>query len=68
MLIYCPKCQQGYDVGEDLIPEEGRRLRCSSCGEVFKYDRSGETSVVKRRPRCGQYGGNRGSGGSQNSG
>lgn len=50
MLIYCPKCQQGYDVGEDLIPEEGRRLRCSSCGEVFKYDRSGETAVVKMRP------------------
>lgn len=46
MLIYCPKCRQGYNVEETLIPDEGRKLRCSSCGEVFKFGRDGETAVV----------------------
>ncbi len=50
MLIYCPKCRQGYNVGEDLIPEEGRKLRCSKCGEVFRYDRRGEVEAVKNPP------------------
>lgn len=50
MLIYCPKCRQGYNVGEDLIPEEGRKLRCSKCGEVFRYDRRGEVETVKVPP------------------
>lgn len=50
MLIYCPKCRQGYNVGEDLIPEEGRKLRCSKCGEVFRYDRRGEVEAVKMPP------------------
>lgn len=36
----------GYDVDEALIPEEGRRLRCSNCLEVFKFDRSGMSESV----------------------
>lgn len=47
MLIYCPKCKQGYDVEESLIPEEGRKLRCGSCGEIFRFDRTGETAAVE---------------------
>ena len=46
MHIYCPKCHMGYEVDENLIPEEGRRLRCSNCSEVFKFDRSGISESV----------------------
>lgn len=46
MHIYCPKCHAGYDVDESLIPEEGRRLRCSNCREVFRFDRSGMSESV----------------------
>ena len=46
MHIYCPKCHMGYEVDEALIPEEGRRLRCSNCSEVFKFDRSGISESV----------------------
>ena len=35
MLIYCPECNACYDVDEFLLPDKGKKLRCSSCGEVF---------------------------------
>ena len=46
MLIYCPQCKSGYDVDDALIPEEGRRLHCSSCGAIFRFDRSGASETV----------------------
>lgn len=35
MRIYCPKCKVGYEVDMDLIPQEGKKLRCSYCAHVF---------------------------------
>lgn len=35
MIIYCPKCNAGYEINQCLIPQEGRKLRCSSCGDTF---------------------------------
>lgn len=35
MLIKCPKCNTSYDVGSALIPEGGKKVRCSQCGEVW---------------------------------
>ena len=35
MLINCPNCNASYEVNPDVIPENGRKLRCSNCGEVF---------------------------------
>lgn len=34
--IYCPKCHTGYEIDENLIPEDGKKLRCSYCNQVFK--------------------------------
>ena len=34
--IYCPKCRTGYEIDENLIPEDGKKLRCSYCNQVFK--------------------------------
>ncbi len=31
MRIACPNCSAYFDVPEDAIPEEGRKLRCSQC-------------------------------------
>ena len=54
MRIYCPKCRMGYEVEASLIPEEGRRLRCGNCGEIFRFDRSGmsrsESAPAEPRP------------------
>ena len=46
MLIYCPKCNSCYDVNEDLIPENGRKLRCSNCKEIFHFDKTGASESV----------------------
>lgn len=36
MLIYCPKCKTGYEIDADVVPPQGRRLRCAVCQKVFK--------------------------------
>ena len=36
MLIKCPKCQVIYELGDSLVPPSGLKMRCNSCGEVFK--------------------------------
>lgn len=35
MLIRCPNCKVSYDVGTAAIPEEGKKVRCSQCGETW---------------------------------
>ena len=36
MRIYCPDCKTGYEVNPDLIPESGKKVRCSGCHCVFR--------------------------------
>ena len=36
MLIYCPKCKTGYEIEAEVVPEQGRNLRCAVCKKVFK--------------------------------
>ncbi len=36
MLIKCPKCQVTYELADDVVPQNGLKMRCHSCGEVFK--------------------------------
>lgn len=35
MRIYCPECKAGYEINPDLIPENGKKVRCSGCKCVF---------------------------------
>lgn len=35
MRIYCPECYSCYEVDEALLPDKGKKLRCSLCGEIF---------------------------------
>ncbi|MBO4294550.1 MAG: zinc-ribbon domain-containing protein [Alphaproteobacteria bacterium] len=36
MLIKCPKCQATYKIENIKIPENGIKMRCHACSEVFK--------------------------------
>lgn len=35
MLVSCPKCKVSYAIEADRIPENGRKLRCAKCGEIW---------------------------------
>lgn len=35
MLVSCPKCKVSYTIEPELIPEDGKKLRCAKCGEVW---------------------------------
>lgn len=35
MQIYCPKCKTGYAINAEVVPEKGRKLRCSVCEKIF---------------------------------
>lgn len=35
MLVSCPKCKVSYAIEVDKIPENGRKLRCAKCGEIW---------------------------------
>lgn len=38
MQVYCPQCNVGYEVDASLNIEDGKKLRCSQCGNVFAYE------------------------------
>jgi predicted Zn finger-like uncharacterized protein len=35
MIIECPNCHTKFNVKDELIPEEGRKVKCSKCGNIF---------------------------------
>ena len=37
MQISCPKCSKKFQVNDDLIPEKGRLLQCSSCNHKWFF-------------------------------
>ena len=40
MLIRCPKCKTIYEISPEVLPQEGRKMECSKCKEVFLCQRS----------------------------
>ena len=37
MIVTCPKCKKKFNIDPDLIPEDGRDLKCGSCNHVWLY-------------------------------
>ena len=37
MIISCPNCKKNFEVRDDLIPESGRLLQCSSCSNKWFF-------------------------------
>ncbi|MGL4312074.1 MAG: zinc-ribbon domain-containing protein [Paracoccaceae bacterium] len=35
MRLFCPNCDAQYEVGEGVIPPEGREVQCSACGHTW---------------------------------
>ena len=36
MIIGCPNCETKYNLPDDKIPPEGRKVKCSKCGHMFR--------------------------------
>jgi predicted Zn finger-like uncharacterized protein len=45
MIIQCDQCRSKFEVEQNLIPEEGRKVRCSQCQHVFKAFPEQETAA-----------------------
>ena len=37
MIIECPNCNKKFNLDQKLIPNNGRNLKCSSCGHIWHY-------------------------------
>ena len=37
MIVVCPNCNKKFNIDENLIPEKGRLLKCSSCNHTWYY-------------------------------
>lgn len=36
MLLYCPQCNTGYEIEPNLIPDNGKKMRCAKCGKIWR--------------------------------
>ena len=45
MIIECPNCHTKFKVKDELIPPEGRKVKCSKCGNVFLAKKQIEEEV-----------------------
>ena len=42
MIINCQKCNKNFKVDDDLIPPQGRLLKCGNCGNSWFYENNKE--------------------------
>ena len=50
MLISCKNCNKRFEVGDNLIPEQGRLLQCSSCDHKWFFKKT-EKLIEKKEPK-----------------
>ena len=43
MIITCNKCKTKFKVLDRLIPPEGKKVKCSCCGKIWKQENKSET-------------------------
>ena len=50
MIISCENCNKRFEVGDNLIPEEGRLLQCSSCDHKWFFKKA-EKLIEKKNQK-----------------
>ena len=50
MIISCENCNKRFEVGDNLIPEQGRLLQCSSCDHKWFFKKT-EKLIEKKEPK-----------------
>ena len=46
MIIECINCNKNFNVNSDLIPVEGRLLKCGTCNHIWHYKRE-DSSIIQ---------------------
>ena len=52
MIINCPYCQKKFEVDENLIPHNGRLLKCGSCDQTWFFNKNSSdiaTDLVEKK-------------------
>ena len=44
MIITCPRCEKKFEVASNLIPKNGRMLKCGSCDQTWLYEPKEQSS------------------------
>ena len=50
MIISCKNCNKKFEVDDNLIPEQGRLLQCSSCDHKWFFKKT-EKLIKKKKPK-----------------
>ena len=50
MIISCENCNKRFEVGDNLIPDQGRLLQCSSCDHKWFFKKT-EKLIKKKEPK-----------------
>ena len=50
MIISCEKCNKRFEVSDNLIPDQGRLLQCSSCDHKWFFKKT-EKLIKKKEPK-----------------
>ena len=48
MIISCPSCKKSFQIDDNLIPLEGRNLKCGSCGHVWFFKNEKKNLELKK--------------------
>ena len=50
MIVSCPNCKKRFDIEDNLIPESGRLLQCSSCSNkwFFNISKKNDNNNIKK--------------------
>ena len=49
MIIVCPNCKKKFDIKDNLIPDKGRLLQCSSCNHSWYFTKQKEQKPAIQR-------------------
>ena len=44
MFIKCPNCSVGYEIPDEIVLSDGRKMKCSNCGHIFVYHNTPQSS------------------------
>jgi predicted Zn finger-like uncharacterized protein len=51
MIIICPSCEKSFQVDDNLIPENGRFLKCGSCYQTWFFDFNKQKQSSSSEPK-----------------